>query len=159
MDFEVKIKEEPVSFEETSNSSCDNYNIISEEMHLKEEPKSELAEARETQVNTFEPSTNIKDEICVDEHTVGQLVACFKEEDRFGNVALFTGVPEGSCNSSCKILKNGSEVMCILPTHNECNLDLIHDPEVSPSHPIRQWAFCCNECEVSTSATPPYAYW
>ncbi|XP_068086126.1 uncharacterized protein [Anabrus simplex] len=81
MDFEVKIKEEPVSFEETSNSSCDNYNIISEEMHLKEEPKSELAEARETQVNTFEPSTNIKDEICVDEHTVGQLVACFKEED------------------------------------------------------------------------------
>ncbi|XP_068085455.1 uncharacterized protein [Anabrus simplex] len=80
MDFEVKIKEEPICFEETSNTSCDNYNFISEEMHLKGEPKSELAVPRETQ-----PSSNIKNEISVDEHTVGQLVACFKEEDKWKN--------------------------------------------------------------------------
>ncbi|XP_067010671.2 uncharacterized protein [Anabrus simplex] len=76
MDLEVKIKEEPICSEETSNTSCDNYKIIFEEVHLKEEPKSQLAVPGETQ-----PSSNIKNEITVDEHTVGQLVACFKEED------------------------------------------------------------------------------
>ncbi|XP_068085467.1 uncharacterized protein [Anabrus simplex] len=77
MDLEVKIKEEPACFEETSNTSCDNYKIISGEMHLKEEPRSELAVPRETQ-----PSSNVKNEITVDEHPVGQLVACVKEEDK-----------------------------------------------------------------------------
>ncbi|XP_068085596.1 uncharacterized protein [Anabrus simplex] len=76
MDLEVKIKEEPICYEETSNTPCDNYKIMSEEMHLKEEPKSELAVPKETQ-----PSSDIKNEISVDEHTVGQLVASFKEED------------------------------------------------------------------------------
>ncbi|XP_067010648.2 uncharacterized protein [Anabrus simplex] len=76
MDIEVKIKEEPICFEETSNTSCDIYKIISEEMQLKEQPKSELAVPRETQ-----PTSNIKNEISVDDHAVGQLVACFKEED------------------------------------------------------------------------------
>ncbi|XP_068085583.1 uncharacterized protein [Anabrus simplex] len=74
------IKEEPICFEETSNTSCDNYKIISEEMHLKEEPKSELAVPRETQ-----PSSDIKNEITVDEHKVDQLVTCFKEEDKWKN--------------------------------------------------------------------------
>ncbi|XP_068085536.1 uncharacterized protein [Anabrus simplex] len=78
MDLEVKVKEEPICFEETSNTSCDNHKIISEEVHLKEEPKSELAVPRETQ-----PSSDIKNEITVDEHTVGQLVACVKEEDTY----------------------------------------------------------------------------
>ncbi|XP_068086123.1 zinc finger protein 782-like [Anabrus simplex] len=91
MDLEVKIKEEPVCFEETSNTSFDSYKITAEEMHLKEEPKSELAEPRGTQVNAFEASTDIKDEICVEEDTVGQLVTCFKEEDELENVALLTG--------------------------------------------------------------------
>ncbi|XP_068086252.1 uncharacterized protein [Anabrus simplex] len=78
MESEVMIKQEPICFKETSNTSCDNYKIISEEMHLKEEPKSELAEPRETQ-----PSTDIKDEICIDEQTVGQSVDGFKEDDKF----------------------------------------------------------------------------
>ncbi|XP_068085463.1 uncharacterized protein [Anabrus simplex] len=108
MDMEVKIKEEPICFEETSNTSCDNYKIISEEMCLKEEPKSELAVPRETQ-----PSSDIKNEITVDEHTVGQLVACFKEE-KFGNVPLITGGPVGTCNSRCKITKEGSKFVYVL---------------------------------------------
>ncbi|XP_068085442.1 uncharacterized protein [Anabrus simplex] len=106
MDLEVKIKEEPICLEETSNTSCDNYKLISEEMHLKEEPKSELAVPRETQ-----PSSNIKNEVTVDEHTVGQLVACFKEEDNYGNVALLTRAPVGTSNSRCQILKEGSEAI------------------------------------------------
>ncbi|XP_068086085.1 uncharacterized protein [Anabrus simplex] len=80
MDLDVKIKEEPVCFEETSTNSCDNYKITSEEIHFKEEPRLELAKPSETQ-----PSMDIKDEICVDEGTVGQLVACFKEEDKKGH--------------------------------------------------------------------------
>ncbi|XP_067013308.2 uncharacterized protein [Anabrus simplex] len=89
MEQKVEIKEEPVWLEGTVGTSLENYKITSEEMHLKEEPKSELAEPRETQVNAFEASTDIKDEICVDEHTVGQLVTCFKEEDKFhGNYVL-----------------------------------------------------------------------
>ncbi|XP_068085585.1 uncharacterized protein [Anabrus simplex] len=81
MDLEVKVKEEPICFEETSNTSCDNYKIISQEMHLKEEPKSDLAVPRETQ-----PSSDVKNEISVDEHPVRQLVACFKEEDKMRKV-------------------------------------------------------------------------
>ncbi|XP_068085554.1 gastrula zinc finger protein XlCGF7.1-like [Anabrus simplex] len=141
MDLEVKIKEEPLSFEETSNTSCDNYKIISEEMHLKEEPKSELAVPRETQ-----PSSDIKNEITVDEHTVNQLVACVKEEDKFENVALLTGGPVSTCNSRCKILKEGSEVMCISHTRNEFNLDMFCDSDQGSIHPISQWALWCNEC-------------
>ncbi|XP_068085580.1 zinc finger protein 480-like [Anabrus simplex] len=122
MDLEVKIKEETICFGETSNTSCDNYKIISEEMHLREEPKSALAVPRETQ-----PSSDIKNEISVDEHTVGQLVACFKEEDKFGNVAL---------------LKEGSEVMCT----NECNPHLSYNSDHRSLHPISQRALCGNEC-------------
>ncbi|XP_068085477.1 uncharacterized protein [Anabrus simplex] len=101
MDLEVKIKEEPICLEETSNTSCDNYKIIFEEMHLKEEPKSELAVAGETQ-----PTINIKNEVTVDEPPERQLVACFKEEDKFGNVALLTGGPLVTSKSRCKILKD-----------------------------------------------------
>ncbi|XP_068085443.1 uncharacterized protein [Anabrus simplex] len=140
MDLEVKIKEEPICFEETPNTSCDNYKIISEEMHLKEEPKSELAVPRETQ-----PSSNVKNEITVDEHTVGQLVACVKEEDKFENVALLTRGEVCTCNSRCKILKEGSGVMCSLSIRNECNLHMFCDSDQRPIHPICQLALSSNE--------------
>ncbi|XP_068083982.1 zinc finger protein 792 [Anabrus simplex] len=114
MDLEVKIKEEPIFFQETSNTSCcemdqkigikeepvwfegtasasfDNYKITSDGMDFKGEPKSELAEPRETQ-----PSTDIKDEISVDEHTIGQSVECFKEEDNLENHGLLTKANSG----------------------------------------------------------------
>ncbi|XP_067013561.2 uncharacterized protein [Anabrus simplex] len=75
MDQTVEIKEEPVWFESAASISFDNCKITSEEIHFKEELNSELAEPSEAQ-----PSTDIKDEICVDEHPVGQLVVCFKED-------------------------------------------------------------------------------
>ncbi|XP_067010803.1 uncharacterized protein [Anabrus simplex] len=88
MDLEVNIKEEPVCTEETSTTLCDNYKIIPEEVHLKEEPKLEVAVPRETQ-----PSCDIKNEISVDEHTVDQLVACFKEEDKWkNNIKILPGI-------------------------------------------------------------------
>ncbi|XP_067013089.2 uncharacterized protein [Anabrus simplex] len=74
MELEVKIKEEPICFEETSNSSCCEKG---KKIDVKEEPVQ-----LEGIASTSFPSTNIKDEICVDEHSVGQLVACFKEEDK-----------------------------------------------------------------------------
>ncbi|XP_068085445.1 uncharacterized protein [Anabrus simplex] len=137
MDMEIKIKEEPICFEETSNTSCDNYKIISEEMRLKEEPKSEMAVPRETQ-----PSSDIKNELSVDEHTVDQLVTCFKEEDKFGNVPLITGGPVGTCNSRCKITKEGSKVMCILSTCNGCNLHMSCVSNPSPIHLNNKWELC-----------------
>ncbi|XP_067013550.1 uncharacterized protein [Anabrus simplex] len=97
-----KIKEEPVCFEETSNKSCCE---MDQKIEIKEEPL-----WHEGMASTSLRSTNIKNEICVDEHTVGQLVASFKEEDKFGNGALLTRSPVGTCNSSCKIMKEGSEV-------------------------------------------------
>ncbi|XP_068084073.1 uncharacterized protein [Anabrus simplex] len=82
MDHKVEVKEEPVWLEETASTSFDNYEPASDEMHLKEETKSELAEPGQTQVNTFEPFTDVKDEICIDEHTVCQLIPSLKEEDK-----------------------------------------------------------------------------
>ncbi|XP_067013309.2 uncharacterized protein [Anabrus simplex] len=76
MDQKIEIKGEPVWLDSTASASFDNHKLTSEEMHLKEKPKSELAEPSESQ-----PDTDIKDEICVDEHTVGQLITSFKEED------------------------------------------------------------------------------
>ncbi|XP_068085440.1 zinc finger protein 436-like [Anabrus simplex] len=145
MDLEVEIKEEPIYFDETSNTSCDNYKIISEEMLLKEEPKSELAVQRETQ-----PSCDIKNDISVDEHTVDQLVTCFKGEDKFGNAALLTRSQVGKCNSRCKIFKEGSEVI-FLPSRNECNLHKSCDSGHSPIHPISQLTLSCNECSPNFS--------
>ncbi|XP_068085461.1 uncharacterized protein [Anabrus simplex] len=141
MDLEIKVKEEPIFFEETSITSCDNYKIISEEMHLKEEPKSELAVPRETQ-----PSSDIKNEVTVDEHTVGQLVACFKEEDKFVNGALLNGGPVGTCNSRCKVLKEGSELKCILSTHNGCNIHMFSD-----TVPFSQQALRCADLIFATN--------
>ncbi|XP_068086102.1 uncharacterized protein [Anabrus simplex] len=74
MDSEVKIKEELIGFEETSNTSCCE---MGKKIEIKEEPV-----RLEGTASTSFPSTDIKDEICVDEQTVGQLVACFKEEDK-----------------------------------------------------------------------------
>ncbi|XP_068086250.1 uncharacterized protein [Anabrus simplex] len=143
MDLVGKIKEEPICFEETSNTSCCE---MGKEIEIKEEPV-----WLEGTASTSFPSTDIKDEICVDKQTVGHLVTCFKEEDKFGNIAMLTGSPVGTCNSSCKILEEGSEVMCILPTHNEWNLHVISDSEHRPVHPITQWPLCCNACSNTFS--------
>ncbi|XP_067013224.2 uncharacterized protein [Anabrus simplex] len=126
MDLEVKIKEEPICFEETSNTLCCE---MGKKIEIKEEP----VRLEGTESTSF-PSTDVKDEICVDEQTVRQLVACFKEEDKYGNVALLTGSPEGTCNRSCKILKERSELVCILPSHNECNLHIFSDSDQRAMH-------------------------
>ncbi|XP_068086122.1 uncharacterized protein [Anabrus simplex] len=127
MDLDVKIKDEPICFVETSNNSCCE---MDQKIEIKEEPV-----WSEGTTSTSFPSTDIKDEICVDEHTVGQLVACFKEEEKFANVALLTGSPMDTCKSSCKILKEGSEVMCILPTCKEYNIHVFSDSDRREIHP------------------------
>ncbi|XP_067004913.2 uncharacterized protein [Anabrus simplex] len=111
MDQKIEIKEEPVWLEGTASTSFDNYVLTLDEVHLKEETKSELPEPGQTQDNyelaseemhfkeetksdlaepeQTQPATDIKDEICVVDHTVGQLVACLKKEDSssiFGHV-------------------------------------------------------------------------
>ncbi|XP_067013074.2 gastrula zinc finger protein XlCGF7.1 [Anabrus simplex] len=132
MDQKIEMKEEPVWLEGTVSTSFDSYKLTTVEKHLKEETKSELAEPGQTQ-----PPTHVKDEICVDEHTVGQLVACLKEEDI---------VPVDTGNSSCRILKKGSELLCDLPPHNICDIPLLSRSKERPILPIRQLELCCNEC-------------
>ncbi|XP_067013289.2 zinc finger protein 22 [Anabrus simplex] len=141
MDLEVSIKEEPICFEETLNTSCDNYKIMSEEVHLKADPKSELAEPRETQ-----PSTDIKDEICIDEGPVGQLVACFKEEDKFAQTALLTG----GDSATCKILQRQQFTHSSERSHScvQCGEKFrfkSHLQEHVPTH-IGVRPYCCDEC-------------
>ncbi|XP_068083067.1 uncharacterized protein [Anabrus simplex] len=104
MDQKLEVKVEPIWLEGIASTSFDNYVLTSDEMHFKEEIRSELAEAEQAQDNYVlasdemcfkegnrselaEPGqtqhpTDIKNEICVDEHTVGKLVACLKEEDK-----------------------------------------------------------------------------
>ncbi|XP_068084089.1 uncharacterized protein [Anabrus simplex] len=77
MDQKVEIKVETVWLEERA----DNYELLSEETHLKEETKSELAEPGQTQVKTFELFADVKDEIFKEEHTGGQLHASSKDGD------------------------------------------------------------------------------
>ncbi|XP_066998561.2 zinc finger protein OZF [Anabrus simplex] len=134
MDHKIEIKDELVWFEGTAGSSFENYELTTEETHLKEETKSELAEPGQTQ-----PFAGVKDEICVDEHTVGQLVPRFKEED--------TG-PVDMSDSSCKKLKkeNRSEVIYNLLPRNIRNLRLSSHSGEKSVHPSRQRALCCNEC-------------
>ncbi|XP_067000106.2 oocyte zinc finger protein XlCOF6.1 [Anabrus simplex] len=143
MDHKIGIKDEPVWFEGTAGSSFDNYELTTEETPLKEETKSELAEPGQTQ-----PCAGIKDEICVDEHTVGQLVPCFKEEDNFVNAALLTSGPVDTCDRTWKELKkkNRREVVCKLLPHNVRNLRLSSHSGSRSVHPIKQRALCCNEC-------------
>ncbi|XP_068086251.1 uncharacterized protein [Anabrus simplex] len=80
MDLEVKIKEEPICFEETSNTLCCE---MGKEIEIKEEPV-----WLEGTASTSFPPTDIKNEICVDEQTDGQLVGCFKEEDNARSVEV-----------------------------------------------------------------------
>ncbi|XP_067004895.2 zinc finger protein 391 isoform X1 [Anabrus simplex] len=146
MEQKVEIKEEPVWLEEeTASTSFDNYELISREMHLKEETKSKFAEPGQTQ-STFEPFANAKDEICIDEHTAGQLVPCFKEEDNVGNVALLRRGPVDTCGRRCKVLKNRSETICNLAFHDVCNLRLSSDSGEKSVHPIRQRENCFVAC-------------
>ncbi|XP_068086498.1 uncharacterized protein [Anabrus simplex] len=110
MDLEGHIKGEPVWLEGTENYQLvsemtnlkeefkseemelggtqvntveENYKLVSEMIHLKEELKSELTELRQTQL-----SAEVKDEIIIEEHPVGQPVQCFKEE----NIVKISGV-------------------------------------------------------------------
>ncbi|XP_068085652.1 zinc finger protein 570-like [Anabrus simplex] len=63
--------EKPSNFEE--NAVQTSYVRVK----IKEDPHAAIAE-----LSLQEPSSDIKKEISVDEHAVGQLVACFKEEDK-----------------------------------------------------------------------------
>ncbi|XP_067004961.2 uncharacterized protein [Anabrus simplex] len=68
MDQEVEIKEEPVQLERTASPSLDNYEHVPEITHLNEEPKSEVVETGQT----FEPFTDVNNEIFTEENTAGQ---------------------------------------------------------------------------------------
>ncbi|XP_068082649.1 uncharacterized protein [Anabrus simplex] len=83
MDQKVEIKEEPVWLDGTEAASFDNYELASEMTCLQEETKSKFEEPVQTQMNTFEPVADVKDEINIEEQTVAQLVPCLKEESKF----------------------------------------------------------------------------
>ncbi|XP_067013202.2 uncharacterized protein [Anabrus simplex] len=173
MDLKIEIKEEPVWLEGTASTSFDNYKLTSDEMHLKEETKSELPEPGQTQDNyeltsdkmqlekgtssefaepgQTQPCANIKDEICIDEPAVGQLVACLKEEDNVENVVLLTRGAVDTCDSSCEILREGNEQMCSLSPYNVRNIRLLsYSEERRIPSPI-QPTLCCNECGKKNS--------
>ncbi|XP_067004352.2 zinc finger protein 239-like [Anabrus simplex] len=139
MDLNVKIKEEPICCEETSNASCDNYKVTSEEMHLKEEPKSELGEPRETQL-----TTGIKDEICVDEHIVCPLVASFKEEDKRESTLL----TEAPSNQSPIHPARQWSLSC-----NECGRKFSHKSafRIHLHNQCAKRPFSCKECGYMSS--------
>ncbi|XP_068083978.1 probable inactive protein kinase DDB_G0270444 [Anabrus simplex] len=105
------------------NTFEDNYKLESEKTHLKEEIKSELVEPGQTQVDTFEdgdehesgktpfkeeikselsepertqPFRDIKDELFVEEHALGELVPCFKEEKSPAFLITISAISEDS---------------------------------------------------------------
>ncbi|XP_068084084.1 uncharacterized protein [Anabrus simplex] len=84
MDLEIKIKEEPAWLEGTGNASLENIEHVGllEMITLKNEAKSEITEPGPTQDNSFEHSEDIKKEVFIEQHTVGQLVPYIKEETK-----------------------------------------------------------------------------
>ncbi|XP_068086429.1 uncharacterized protein [Anabrus simplex] len=101
MDLKVCVKSEPVDLEETENyelipeithlkeefkselmeleGAQENYELVPEITHLKEEFKSEMAELGQTQ-----PFAEVKNEIIIEEHTNIQMVSCFEEDNIVG---------------------------------------------------------------------------
>ncbi|XP_068084003.1 uncharacterized protein [Anabrus simplex] len=80
MDLEIKIKEEPAWLEGTGNASLENIEHVTQIITLKKEAKSELTEPGPTENCSFEPSEDTKEEIFIEQHTVGQLMPYIKEE-------------------------------------------------------------------------------
>ncbi|XP_068082878.1 uncharacterized protein [Anabrus simplex] len=120
----------------------DNYELTSDEMHLKEGTKPVLAEPGQTQ-----PSTDFKEEISIDEPTVGQLVACLKEEDK---------LPVLTSDSTCRIFEEESDLMCHLPPHDIRDRVLLSQSGERPIHPISELILCCNEYFRKFSQKPGF---
>ncbi|XP_068086449.1 uncharacterized protein [Anabrus simplex] len=102
---EVKIKEEPVWLEGTTNASLENIRHISDVIALKKEAKSELTEPEPTQENSLEPSNDIKEKIFIEQHTICQLIPYMKEEIRTSVEVWSVTLIEGA------IYMRGSEVI------------------------------------------------
>ncbi|XP_068084094.1 gastrula zinc finger protein XlCGF17.1-like [Anabrus simplex] len=128
MDQEIEVKEEPVWLEGTSFDNCV---LTLDEMHLKEETKSELPDPGQTQ-----PTTDVKEEISVDEPTVGEVVVCVKEEK----------VPMDTGDSSFRILEKGSYLKSDLPPHNGPDILLMSWSGERPIQPVSELMLCCNKC-------------
>ncbi|XP_067000115.2 uncharacterized protein [Anabrus simplex] len=88
MDLEIEIKEEPVWREGTASTSFDSYELSLDEMYVKEEIKSELAEPGQTQ-----HAADIKDEGIPEEQIIAQLLPCIKEENRQVQFSFTTQAP------------------------------------------------------------------
>ncbi|XP_068086371.1 gastrula zinc finger protein XlCGF8.2DB-like [Anabrus simplex] len=125
MALEMEIKEEPAWFEGTGNASLENVEYVSEMMPLKREAKAELTEPGPTQEISFEPSTDIKVEISMEQSTVDQLVPFIKEETQLipgvNNADLPT--PDGGaaylrCDKCGKVLVRKLNLMRHLKRHN-----------------------------------------
>ncbi|XP_068086265.1 uncharacterized protein [Anabrus simplex] len=82
MDLKVEIKEEPVWFEGTSNTSLENSELVTEIITVKQETKSELTEPGPLQENLLESPENIKEEIFTEQHTVDQSLPFIQEENK-----------------------------------------------------------------------------
>ncbi|XP_068083018.1 uncharacterized protein [Anabrus simplex] len=63
MDLEVKIKDEPICFEETLNTSFENFELVPEIVLLKQETKSELTDPGPTPKNAMEVNFELVPEI------------------------------------------------------------------------------------------------
>ncbi|XP_068082992.1 uncharacterized protein [Anabrus simplex] len=83
MDIKVEIKEEPIWLEGATNTSLENFQLVSEMVPLKQETKLELTEPESTQGNTFEPCADIKEEIFIEQHTIDQLDPPVKGEIKY----------------------------------------------------------------------------
>ncbi|XP_068082644.1 uncharacterized protein [Anabrus simplex] len=162
MDQKVEIKEEPVWLDGTAGASFDSYQLASEETHLQEEMKSELAEPGQTKMYTFEeefehesaviclkeetkpvftdpsssqPAEYVEDEVKI-ESRVDEAVPCVKEENNFENLALLSRGPVDTFDNSCKIIKSVSKHMAILPPQNELKLHVFSHSVEGPRDPI-----------------------
>ncbi|XP_068086355.1 uncharacterized protein [Anabrus simplex] len=162
MDLEGHIKGEPVWLEGTENYELvsemtnlkeefkseemelggtqvntveENYKLVSEMIHLKEELKPELTELRQTQL-----SAEVKDEIVIEEHPVGQPVQCIKEENILRPEVSYGDhqPPDGGvtcfrCNICYKSFSEKGRLSDHMRTHTD------------------EGPYCCNICSKSFS--------
>ncbi|XP_068086264.1 zinc finger protein 32-like [Anabrus simplex] len=93
MDQEAEIKEEPVWLEDTENASLESFEFLSEMMPLKQETKLEITEPVLTQEKAFELSSDIKNEIFIEQETVDPLVPYLKEGNKVEKFPILNQVP------------------------------------------------------------------
>ncbi|XP_068086358.1 zinc finger protein OZF-like [Anabrus simplex] len=125
MDLELKIKEEPAWLEGKTTASLENIELVSEVIALKE-VKSELTESGSMEENSLEPFEDIKEEICIEEHTDDQLLPYIKEETESGPEVSYANrqVPDGgatsfSCSVCGKVLVGKLGLLRHLKTHKD----------------------------------------